>query len=215
MAEPLVPLGLWRRPALRIGNLVMLLVGAMMTATLYFMSLYLQGILGYGALRAGAAMLPMTALMLAGGFSAHLLIRAVGPRPLLIGGSLTAATGVLLLVWLPADGGFPVRFLIGSILAGAGASLMLLPATVTATADIDPRDAGAASGLLNTASQLGGALGLAVLATIAAQDPPHTPAAILDGYHTAFGVDAALILLATPPALLLPRTPRAPGPPRT
>ncbi|GCE02480.1 MFS transporter [Embleya hyalina] len=207
-ARPLVPLKMWRLPALRFGNLMMLVLGSAMTATLYFMSLYLQGILGYGALRAGGAMVPLTVTMLASGMAAHRLIAVLGPRALLAGGAVTAAVGVLFLAWLPADGGFPVRFLIGSVVAGAGVGLMLLPVTVAATAGIEARDAGAASGLLNTARQLGGALGLAVLVTVAAQDSATDPAAVLDGYHTAFAVDGFLILLVVPLALLLPRPPR-------
>ncbi|MYW04879.1 MFS transporter, partial [Streptomyces sp. SID3343] len=204
-AHPLVPRSLWRLPALRVGNLVMVLMGATMTAALFFVSLYLQQILGYSALRAGTAMLPMTVALIAGGLAARKLISTFGPRPLLVSGSLTTTVGLLVLAWLPADGGFPWRFVLASVIAGAGISLMLLPVTVSATAGVAAPDAGAASGLLNTSRQLGGAVGLAVLVTVAAAGSPNTPADVLHGYHAAFAVDAALVLLVVPLAFLLPR----------
>lgn len=210
-SRPLIPLALFRLRGLRIGNLLMLCMGVTMTAAFFFLSLYMQEVLGYSALRTGLAMLPTTAILIVGGLASRQFVPIVGPRLLLlIGGFITAAS----LVWLtgvPTHPAYLAHILGPALVAGVGMSLMLLPVTLTGTAGVNPKDAGAAAGLLNTSRQLGGAIGLAVLVTVAAtattNDAHHAAylAALVHGYHVAFLADAGVMLAAALAALALPR----------
>jgi EmrB/QacA subfamily drug resistance transporter len=209
-SRPLIPLALFRPRSLRIGNLLMLGMGASMTATFFFLSLYLQEALGYSALRTGLAMLPTTVTLIAGGLAARQLVPIVGRRRLLVTGGLLTAVGIAWLTQAPAHPAYLAHILGPGLVAGLGISLMLLPVTLAGTAGVNPQDAGAAAGLLNTARQLGGAIGLAVLVTVAATATTHaahyaTPlAALVHGYHVAFLVTAAVMLVAALAALALP-----------
>ena len=209
-ARPLIPLGLFRPRSLRIGNVLMGCLGVTMTATLFFLSLYLQQALGYSALRTGLALVPMTVILVAGGLASRKLVPLVGARLLLVTGALVTTAGLAWLAWLPTHLAYLAHILGPTLIAGAGVSLMLLPVALTATNGVDPKDAGAASGLLNTARQLGGALGLAVLVTVAAtvttHDAHHTShqAALVHGYHIGILVNAAIMLTAALAALVLP-----------
>jgi EmrB/QacA subfamily drug resistance transporter len=209
-SRPLIPLALFRPRSLRIGNLLMLGMGASMTATFFFLSLYLQEALGYSALRTGLAMLPTTVTLIAGGLAARQLVPIVGRRRLLVTGGLLTAVGIAWLTQAPAHPAYLAHILGPGLVAGLGISLMLLPVTLAGTAGVNPQDAGAAAGLLNTARQLGGAIGLAVLVTVAATATTHaahhaTPvAALVHGYHVAFLATAAVMLVAALAALALP-----------
>lgn len=209
-SRPLIPLALFRPRSLRVGNLVMLCMGASMTAVFFFLSLYLQQAIGYSALRAGLAMLPTTVIIIIGGLAARQLVPIVGPRLLLVTGGLLTAAGIAWLVLVPTHPAYLTHILGPALVAGAGLSLMLLPVTLAGTTDIDPEDAGAAAGLLNTARQLGGAIGLAVLTTVAATATTRAAhhatylAALVHGYHVAFLADAAVMLVAALTALALP-----------
>ena len=128
----------------------------------------MQQALGYSALRAGLAVVPTTVILIAGGFASRQLVAVIGGRlQLLIGGAITAA-GTAWLALAPAHPAYLAHILGPALVAGVGLSLMLLPVTMAGTAGVSPRDAGAAAGLLNTSRQLGGAIGLAVLVTVAA-----------------------------------------------
>lgn len=209
-SRPLIPLALFRLRSLRAGNLVMLCMGATMTAAFFFVSLYLQQAIGYSALRAGLAMLPMAVILIAGGLVSRMLVPVVGRRRLIVIGGLIAAAGIAWLVGAPTHPAYLAHILGPALLAGAGISLMLLPVTLAGTAGIDPEDAGAAAGLLNTSRQVGGAIGLAVLTTVAATATTHAThhatylAALVHGYHVAFLADAAVMLVAALAALALP-----------
>lgn len=208
-ASPLVPFSLFKRRSLRVGNVIMLVLGITMTSSLYFVSLYLQQILGYSALRAGLALLPMTVALVGGGFAARLLVPILGARRQLVCGAVAAAAGLAWASTMPAHPAYLSHVLGATVLAGAGISLMLLPITLAATTGIDPRDAGVASGLLNTARQIGGAIGLAALATVAssaAQADAHAGllGATAHGYRVAILVNAAVALFAGAAALRLP-----------
>ena len=205
-AHPLVPPSLVRLRNLLIGNAVMAGLGVTMTAALFFFSLYLQQVLHYSALRSGLAMLPMTAVMVAGGLTARTLLGVVGPRRLLVSGSLIASAGLAWLSRLPAHPAYLTHLLGATLVTGAGISLMLLPTTAMATAGVDPRDAGAASGLLNTARQIGGATGLAVLVTVATSTAHGR--GLLHGYRVALLANAAVVLLAGLASLGLRTPPR-------
>jgi EmrB/QacA subfamily drug resistance transporter len=209
-SRPLIPLALFRLRGLRIGNLLMLCMGVTMTAVFFFVSLYLQQALGYSALRTGLALLPITVILVAGGLASRQLVPVVGPRLLLAAGGLGAAAGIAWLARAPAHPAYLTHILGPSLVAGAGISLMLLAVTLAGTAGVGPEDAGAAAGLLNSSRQLGGAIGLAVLSTVAASATSRAAhhagyvAALVHGYHVAFLGAAAVMLVAAGAALALP-----------
>ena len=208
--RPLIPLALFRPRGLRVGNVLMLCMGASMTAVFFFVSLYLQQALGYSALRTGLALLPITVVLIAGGLASRQLVPVLGPRRLLVIGGLTAAAGTAWLALAPARPAYLAHILGPSLVAGAGISFMLLAVTLAGTAGVDPGDAGAAAGLLNTSRQLGGAIGLGVLSTVAATATARAAhhatyvAALVHGYHAAFLGGAAVMLIAALAALALP-----------
>ena len=209
-SRPLIPLALFRPRGLRVGNLVMLGMGATMTSSFFFVSLYLQQAIGYSALWAGLAMSPMAVILIAGGLASRQLVPIVGPRLLLTIGGLIAAAGIAWLAGAPTHPAYLAHILGPALVTGAGLSLMLLPVTLAGTAGVDPKDAGAVAGLLNTSRQLGGAIGLAVLTTVAATATTHAAhhatylVALVHGYHVAFLADAGVMLVAALVALALP-----------
>jgi EmrB/QacA subfamily drug resistance transporter len=209
-SRPLIPIALIRLRSLRIGNLVMLLMGVTMNATFFFISLYLQQAIGYSALRAGLAMVPVTVILVAGGLAARGLIPALGPRLVLFIGGLITAAGLAWMAGVPTHPAYLAHVLGPTLVAGVGLSFMLLTVTLTGTSGVSPEDAGAAAGLLNASRQLGGAIGLAVLVTIAATATTHALghatyiAALVHGYHVAFLVCAGVMLAAALAALALP-----------
>ena len=209
-SHPLIPLALFRLRGLRIGNLLMFCMAVNMNAALFFLSLYLQEVVGYSALRTGMAMLPMTVVLVVGGLAARQLLPVVGRRILLVVGGLISAGGIAWLVELPTYPAYTAHILGPALVTGVGFSLMFPPISLSATIGVDPEDAGAAAGLLNTARQIGGAIGLAVLVTVAATATAHDVhrapylAALVHGYHVAFLVGAGVMLVAALAALALP-----------
>lgn len=216
-AAPLVPLGIFRQRGLVAGNTLMACGGVILTGSLFFLSLYCQEILGYSAVWTGLAILPMTVLLVAGSFACRRLLPVTGARSLLLAGVLPATAGLAWLSRIPVQPDYPVHLLGPTLLIGGGIGLMILPLTVLATAGMDPRFAGLASGFLNTGRQLGGAIGLAVLVTIAASQAHQDHGASLTvatvhGYRIAFAACAAVSLASALIVLLLPK-PAAPAPP--
>jgi EmrB/QacA subfamily drug resistance transporter len=214
-AAPLVPLRLFRQPNLPAASVVGVLWAAAMFAVFFLTSLYLQRVLHYSPLRTGLAFLPISLLQgaVSAGLSARLVAR-FGVRLPLAAGLLLAAAGLALLARAPAGGAFVPDVLPGSVLLGLGAGIALTPVLLAATSSVRPEEAGLASGLVNTAFMLGGALGLAVLASIAATTTQHlaaaghTPlAALTGGYHAAFLAGAAAAALAAVLAATLLRPP--------
>jgi MFS family permease len=131
----------------------------------------------------------------------------VGPRRLVLAGGLIAAAGLVWLAQLPVHSAYAVHVLAPTVIVGAGISLTMMPTVVAATAGIDPRNAGVASGMINMSRQIGGALGLAALVTAAATVTRHSqasgPAAVVHGYHTALLVVAAVSVATAAISLLL------------
>lgn len=209
-SRPLIPLALFRVRTLRIGNLIMLCMGILMTGAMYLISLYCQQGLGYSALRTGLDLLPMTFVMVAAGIGSRGLVQVLGARWQLALGAVITAASCLWMTQLPDHSAYLTHILGPSLVAAVGMGLMLLPITLSATSGVSPENAGAASGLVNTGRQLGGAIGLAVLVTIATTVTSHSArdlgslAALVDGYHVAFGVSAAIMLVAALLALALP-----------
>jgi EmrB/QacA subfamily drug resistance transporter len=212
--EPLVRLGVFGIRTIRAANVVMLLVASGLFAMFFFNTLYVQRVLGYSALEAGLAFLPITAGIIVGAGLSQRLVPALGVRTPPLIGLVMGTAGMLLLLRLEPGGSYLVDLLPAIVLNAVGMGLVFVPLTLVATAGIEPAEAGLASGLFNTSQQIGGALGLAVLSTLAADRttdalgdvgrPPSTAeaaSALVDGYHVAFL--GAAILLAVAGLLLL------------
>jgi EmrB/QacA subfamily drug resistance transporter len=213
VSAPLMPLALFRGRNLATANVVGVLWAAAMFAWFFMSALYLQLVLGYSPLKVGLAFLPANLIMgaLSVGLSARLVMR-FGIKPPLAVGLSCAALGLVLFARAPLGGSFVVHVLPSMILLGIGAGIAFNPVLLAAMSDVAPEDSGLASGIVNTAFMMGGALGLAVLASIAAARtdslrPDHGPlAALLGGYHVAFLVGAAFAAAAVVVGTTLLRT---------
>lgn len=196
--DPLVPLGLFRLRNVATTNVIGILWSAAMFAWFFISALYMQLVLGYSPLQVGLAFLPANLIMAAFslGLSAKIVMRFGIRRPLAVG-LLIASTGLVLFALAPVHGNFAADVLPGMLLLGIGAGMALNPVLLAAMSDVTQSESGFASGLVNTSFMLGGALGLAVLASLAAArtnallssgaDPL---AALNSGYHIAFFVGA-------------------------
>jgi EmrB/QacA subfamily drug resistance transporter len=202
--SPLMPLGLFRRRNLATANVVGVLWAAAMFAWFFLSALYLQLVLGYTPLQVGLAFLPANLIMaaLSLGLSAKLVMRFGIKRPL-VGGLTLAAVGLALLARAPVHGHYLDNLLPSMILLGFGAGAAFNPLLMAAMGDVEQSEAGLASGIVNTSFMMGGALGLAVLASVAASRTNHlvaagTPhlAALVGGYRVAFVIGAAFAALA-------------------
>ncbi|MEU9425301.1 MFS transporter [Streptomyces sp. NPDC048342] len=165
---PLVPPHLVRLRAVWAGNAVMLLAGACFIPMWYFLSLYMQDVLHYGALACGVGFLPHTLVGIAAARLAPAVMRRTGARALIALSALLSAAGFLWQSRIGADSGYLEGLLGPAVVMSAGMGLLITPITTTVTSGIAPQDAGAASGLMNAARQIGGAVGLAALVTLAA-----------------------------------------------
>jgi EmrB/QacA subfamily drug resistance transporter len=201
---PLMRLSIFRVRALAVGDSVLLLVASGMFGMFFFASLYVQEILGYSPLRAGLAFLPVTAGIIIGAGLAQQLIKRVGVKNVSTAGIALASLGMLVLTQLPVHGSYVSDLLVGLLPMSLGMGLTFVPITLMGTSGVRDEDAGLASGLFNTAQQVGGSLGLAILSTLAASQTARvldgtSPAAILaarvSGYHVAF-LAAAIMLAA-------------------
>jgi EmrB/QacA subfamily drug resistance transporter len=194
-AQPLVPLSLLRRRNLTVSNVVGMLWAAAMFAWFFLSALYLQSVLGYSPLQVGLAFLPANVIMavLSLGLSAKLVLR-LGIRASLATGLLLAAAGLALFARAPVDGGF-ADVLPAMVLLGLGSGMAFNPLLLAAMSDVDPADAGLASGIVNTSFMMGGALGLAILAGVAASW----------GFHAAFLAGALFALVAALLSVALPK----------
>ncbi|GAA1894382.1 MFS transporter [Streptantibioticus ferralitis] len=205
---PLLRLGLLRSRWVAGANVLVFLAAAGQFTAFYFVSLYLQQVLGMGAAATGAAFLPFSAGLVAGTIIATRVTTARTPRAALVPGALLAAAGLAWFAFIGPDGGFLTDVLGPSLMTSIGTGLVLAPVAAAATTGVAAREAGMASGLFNSSRQLGGCIGLAALATIAAH---HTgtatdPAALNDGYALGLAVAAALFVLAAIVAIgVLPR----------
>ncbi|NKZ05144.1 MFS transporter [Actinomadura latina] len=213
--DPLVRLGLFANRSVAGANAYNLLVGAAMASSFYFMSLYLQRVLGHGAALTGVMFLPFAFGVIAGSVLAVKLGYRLAPRTLLAAGAALTAAGFAWFGLISSDGAFATDVLGPSIVASVGFGLCLGPLVSTATAGVAARETGTASGLLNSSRQIGASLGLAALGTVAHDRTGHavTPATLSDGYALGLALGAVLLLGAALLALaVLPRT--SPPPPR-
>ncbi len=216
---PLIPLRIFRSRNISGANLIQVVSVAGMFGMFFMGSLYLQQVLGYDALQIGLAFLPATVIMgvLSLGFSGRLVMR-FGARTTLLPALVLIAAGMVLFTRAPVDGDYLTHVLPVMILFGTGAGLAFPALMTLAMSGATPSDAGLASGLVNTTAQVGGALGLAVLATLATTRTGDLqaagdalPAALTGGYHLAFTIGAVLILAAIAVAMLVLEPDRAPA----
>jgi len=205
--SPLIPLRIFRSRAIAGGNAFMVLLYAALFGSFYFETLYLQRILGYSPVVAGCAFLPITFALAAGSQIASRLVTRLGARPLLIAGTATAAVGLAWLSRITPDSTFVADLLGPFLLSGIGMGLSITPVAVAATAGVPREEAGLASGLLNTSRQIGISIGLAVLATVAADrtavllagvdaTPTNVATALTAGYSRAIQLGVGIMAAA-------------------
>jgi EmrB/QacA subfamily drug resistance transporter len=216
-ARPLVPLRIFGSRALSAANVVVFCLGGSVFAMWYFVSLYLQQVLGYSPIEAGLAFLPMPLTIAACTQAATRLTGRHGPGPVLAVGMGLIAAGMALFARAAVDGGYTSDVLAPALLCSAGIGFSFVPVTIAATTGVHRTEAGLASGLVNTSRQMGGSVGLALLATVATQhsaavgdDAPRLEA-LTEGFHRAFALGAVIALVgALVSALVL--SSRAPRP---
>ncbi|HEY3725736.1 MAG TPA: MFS transporter [Solirubrobacteraceae bacterium] len=214
---PLMPLRIYKSRTLSAANVVMLLLGASSFGMWFFVSLYLQQVLGYSPIRAGLAFLPMTLCIVVGSTLASRWVTRIGAKPLLVAGMVSLVLGLLWFSRVSAHGNYVNDVLGASLLVAIGIGLSLVPSTISAVAGVAPAEAGLASGLVNTARLVGGALGLAILAAIATSRTNHDLShgvaggiheALTSGFALAFVIAAGFALIGGVVALVgIPRMP--------
>ena len=200
---PLVPFSIFRKRTLTGANAVGLMVGGSLFAMFFFITLYMQQVLDYSAIKAGLSYLPLSlAIILSAGIASQLVTR-IGFKPVLVIGLVLVAAGLFWFSQVSVDGGFVTDILGPSLLAAVGLGFAFVTTTIAAVSGIEDREQGLASGLINTSQQIGGALGLAVLATLANSRtddvlaeaggaPSAVPNALVEGFQVAF-LGAAII----------------------
>ncbi|MER6201353.1 MFS transporter [Streptomyces sp. NPDC001586] len=209
----LIPPRLFRTGRVAAGNLLMALLGSVWIALFFFLPLYQQQVLGSSPLVTGAGQLPLAAANMLGSVLAPRISRRIGARVTVTASLLTEAAGLLWLSRIRADGSYLVDILGPSILIGLGLSIALVQLTALAVDGVPREDAGLAGGLVNTTRQVGGAIGLAALATLAGSVTAHAATlqphleALTAGYRTAFAVSAAVLAATAFLALFLTRPP--------
>lgn len=207
---PLVPLSIFRVGQLRAANLVVILLYSAFFPVWYFLTLYLQQVLHYDAMQAGLAFLPMTLSIFAASSLAPRLVARFGPRWVITAGMLTATVGMVLLTGVAPGGTYLGTVLAGGLLSALGMGFSLVPSTIVAMRGVAGSQSGLGSGLLNTSRLMGGALGLAVLSTLAATQTRSelgvsATRALTDGFDLAFAVGALFCLAGAAVAALLLR----------
>jgi EmrB/QacA subfamily drug resistance transporter len=210
--HPLMPFSIFRLRTLRGANIVGLLIGMSLFSMFFFISLYLQDVLHYSPIKAGVSYLPLAVgIILSAGLASQIVTR-VGFKPPLVAGLLLIAAGLLWFSRVPAPGGSYFADVLGpSLLAAVGLGFAFVPVTIAAVTATQPQEAGLASGLINTSQQVGGALGLAILATIAnsrTQSLLHagvhsSAVALTKGFDRAFLVGAGFAIAGAILALVL------------
>ena len=217
---PLLPLRILRLRTLSAANAIMLTVGAAAFGQFFLLSLYLQQVLRYSALKTGLGFIAITVTLIAVTNLAQKLTTRLGARPVLSTGLLLTAAGSALYAQMPPDGHYFRNVFPGLVLSGVGLALTFVPVMIASLTGVQPADAGVASGLVNTSRQIGGSIGLAVLSTVAAtasshyahgHDVPASSSAALThgfqvGFYTLMGVALVGAVIA---AAFIERTPAA------
>jgi EmrB/QacA subfamily drug resistance transporter len=211
---PLVPFRIFRLRTLTGANVVGLLLGASLFSMFYFISLYMQQVLGYSAIHAGLSYLPLAVMIIVAAGIGGQLVTRFGFKPILAAGMTFVAAGLLWWSQVSVGGGFLTDILGPSLLAAIGLGFGFVTSTIAAVAGVQEREQGLASGLINTSQQIGGALGLAVLSTIAtsrtddvmASGTSSLPDALTEGFQSAFLGGAVIAALGVVATLILIRT---------
>jgi EmrB/QacA subfamily drug resistance transporter len=201
--KPLMPFSIFRIRTLTGANVVGLLVGASLFSMFFFISLYMQQVLGYSAIHAGLSYLPLALLIMASAGIASQLVTKIGYKPVLAIGLLFIVAGLAWFSQVSVGGGFTTDILGPSLFAAAGLGFAFVTTTIAAVSGVEESEAGLASGLINTSQQIGGALGLAVLSTVAisrtedltSAGVPPTANALTEGFQSAFLGGAGIALL--------------------
>ena len=210
--HPLMPFSIFRLRTLRVANIIGLLIGMSLFSMFFFISLYLQDVLHYSPIKTGISYLPLAVGIIISAGAASQLVTRLGFKPPLIAGMLLIAGGLLWFSQVPATGGSYAADVLGpSLLAAVGLGFSFVPVTIAAVTGTKPHEAGLASGLINTSQQVGGALGLAILATIAnsrTQGLFHagvhsTAVALTKGFDRAFLVGAGFAIVGAILAVVL------------
>jgi EmrB/QacA subfamily drug resistance transporter len=216
--EPLMPLSLLRLPGLAAANVVTLVSGAGLFAIWFFMTLYMQDVLGWTPLQAGLGFLPHTIAIILGTQVTTRWLAGRDARVVISASLLLSAAGFALLWLAESDMGYLLGVAVPGVMVMFGAGVAFPPIIGAATAGVAPELNGLASGVLNTARMVGGALGLAVLATVAASrtsdvagGAPADADAVVAGFQVAYLIAAAMMVLAAALAWLLPATRREPA----
>ncbi|MEV6599941.1 MFS transporter [Actinoplanes sp. NPDC051346] len=208
--DALIPPRLFTTGRVAAGNLLMALLGSVWIALFFFLPLYQQQVLGMSPLATGAGQLPLAVANMLGAALAPAVARRIGGTATVVLALLTEAAGLLWLSGMRTDGSYLVDVLGPSILVGLGLSVAFVQLTALAVEGVPTQDAGLAGGLVNTTRQVGGAIGLAALATLAGSVTSHSSgqpplAALTAGYQTAFAVSAAILTLTALLAVPLTR----------
>jgi len=211
--EPILPLNIFRVPGLAAANLTGLIGFAGMLSMFYFLTLYMQNVLGYSPIKAGAAYLPLTfGIGIGAGIGSKLLTK-VGSRVVVGAGALVVAAGLLTLSRVPADGGYLEHILPGLILVSLGSGPVFVGVTTAANAGVGPSRAGIAAAILNSAQQVGATLGLAILSAVGTARVHHLvstgvamPTATTSGLRHSLAIGAAFAAAAALIALVIPNT---------
>ena len=214
--DPLMPFGIFRLRTLSGANIVGLLVGAALFAMFFFLSRYMQEVLGYSALKAGLSYLPLALAIIFSAGAASVLVTKLGFKPVLLAGLGLISIGLLWFSQLPPDGRYLADLVAPMVISAMGLGFAFVPITIAAVSGVSEDESGLASGLINTSQQVGGALGLAVLGTIAASQTTDLmtiangsqaalPGALTEGFQLAFLVGAGFAILGIIATLMLVR----------
>jgi EmrB/QacA subfamily drug resistance transporter len=211
---PLVPFRIFRLRTLTGANVVGILLGASLFSMFFFISLYMQQVLGYSPIHAGLSYLPLALMIIVAAALGGQLVTRLGFKPILAAGMLLVALGLVWFSRVSVGGGFISDILGPSLLAAIGLGLGFVTSTIAAVSGVEEREQGLASGLINTSQQIGGALGLAVLSTIATSRTDHVlasgasnlPGALTEGFQSAFLGGAVIAALGFVATLILIRT---------
>jgi EmrB/QacA subfamily drug resistance transporter len=210
-SDPVLPIRVLRLPVPRTANIVGLLVGGALFSQFFLLTLYMQQVLGYSAFKTGVAYVATTVTLVAVAIAAQALVTRVGPRAVLVAGLLFTSASIFLYARLPVAGNYASDLLPAFLLAGIGLGLTFVPIQISSLTGVRAGEAGAASGMINTSQQIGGAVGLAAITTIAttvtthylvshAPSPATAPLALVHGFQVAFyvllGVTLAGVVLS-------------------
>jgi EmrB/QacA subfamily drug resistance transporter len=194
---PLVPFQIFRLRTLTGANVVGVLVGASLFSMFFFISLYMQQVLGYSAIKAGLSYLPLAVSIIVAAGIASQLVTKIGFKNVLAAGMVLIAAGLIWFSQVSVDGSFTTDILGPSLLAAFGLGFAFVPVTIAAVSGVPDHEAGLASGLINTSQQVGGALGLAILSAISTSviAGSHSPADLTEGFRQAFLAGAGFAVL--------------------